>query len=329
VNESTVIYIVSFLVFVSVIALVEGIYLLYREYREGGTAKIHRRLRALSAAGVSSKEMVELLRHRQLSTNPVLNRLLTSIPRAHAIDRMLEQGGVELSIVKFVGLQLLLSGGLIALLVGQFDLHPLLGISVGCAVGFAIPYLYVSYRRRKRRERLADQLPDTLDFIARSLRAGNPFSASMKAVANEMPDPVAMEFGTTFDETNYGLDLDDALHNLGERAGSEEVHYFITAVLIQRTTGGNLASVLNKLATVLRSRARTYREINIQAGEMRTSARILIALPFVVAGAVSIFNPGYLSVFVEDPVGRIVAVVQIILMVIGYLVMRRMIRFRV
>jgi tight adherence protein B len=144
-----------------------------------------------------------------------------------------------------------------------------------------------------------------------------------------MADPVGPAFGATFDEMNYGLELEDALYNLGDRVGSEEVQYFITAVLIQRTTGGNLADVLNRIAAVMRERARTYREVIIQASEMRLSARVLIALPFVVAGAVSIFNPSYLATLLDEPVGRIIIGVQIVLMIIGYLIIRRMINFRI
>jgi len=144
-----------------------------------------------------------------------------------------------------------------------------------------------------------------------------------------MPDPIGKEFSITFDEMNYGLPMDDALRNLGERTGSEEIHYFITAVIIQRQTGGNLADVLNRIAEVMRSRARTFREINIQAAEMKLSAHVLIGLPFFVAGALSIMNPTYLLVLFAEPAGRVVIGAQLLLMLIGYLVVRRMINFRV
>jgi tight adherence protein B len=189
--------------------------------------------------------------------------------------------------------------------------------------------MWASLRRQRRQKRFTAQLPDTLDYLARSLRAGNPFSASLKAVSRDMPDPIGGELGKTFDEMNYGLDLDDALHNLSARAGNQELDYFITAVLIQRSTGGNLAEVFNRISNVLRSRARMHKEIEIQAGEMKFSARVLIALPFVVAGVVSILNPKYLLVLTQHPVGLVLIGIQILLMVIGYLIMRKMINFKV
>jgi tight adherence protein B len=172
-------------------------------------------------------------------------------------------------------------------------------------------------------------LPDALDFIARSLRAGNPFSATVKMVSEEIADPVGREFAITFDEINYGLEVEDALYNFGERIHSEEVQYFITAVIIQKVTGGNLADVLNRIAEVMRSRVKTYREVDIQASEMRLSANVLIGLPFFVAGAVAISNPSYFEPLFDNELGQIIILAQIGLMLIGYYVIRRMIHFRV
>ncbi|MGD8999959.1 MAG: type II secretion system F family protein [Granulosicoccaceae bacterium] len=321
--------IVSVLAFLAVVLLLEGFYLLWRALHVEGSQKISRRLRALSAGGSHGKEVFDLLRHRELSSVPLLNRWLSTIPRAHAIDRALEQAGIHLTVTRFVGIQLFLALVIAIALSFLSPLPILVCIVIGLIVGISLPYFYIIYRRKKRMRRFDEQLPDALDYIARSLRAGNPFSAALKSVSVEMADPIGTAFGQTFDEMNYGLELEDALYNLGDRVGSEEVQYFITAVLVQRTTGGNLAEVLNRIASVMRERARTFREVIIQASEMRLSARILIALPFVVAGAVSIFNPGYLASLLDEPLGRIIIGIQIVLMVVGYLVIRRMINFRI
>jgi tight adherence protein B len=324
-----VVIIVSVLAFLAVVLLLEGFYLLWRALHVEGSQKISRRLRALSAGGSHGKEVFDLLRHRELSSVPLLNRWLSTIPRAHAIDRALEQAGIHLTVTRFVGIQLFLALVIAIALSFLSPLPILVCIVIGLIVGISLPYFYIIYRRKKRMRRFDEQLPDALDYIARSLRAGNPFSAALKSVSVEMADPIGTAFGQTFDEMNYGLELEDALYNLGDRVGSEEVQYFITAVLVQRTTGGNLAEVLNRIASVMRERARTFREVIIQASEMRLSARILIALPFVVAGAVSIFNPGYLASLLDEPLGRIIIGIQIVLMVVGYLVIRRMINFRI
>lgn len=317
------------LAFLSVVLLLEGGYIFWRGLHEEGAQKISRRLRALSAGGAHGKEMVDLLRHRELSSIPLINSWLIAIPRAHAIDRVLEQAGTQMSVMRFLILQFFLSVLFVAVLSYMTHIHILIIVIISLSAGISIPYLYMIYRKKNRSKQFDEQLPDALDYIARSLRAGNPFSAAMKSVSNEMPDPVGTSFGETFDEMNYGLELEDALHNLGDRVGSEEIQYFITAVLIQRTTGGNLADVLNRIASVMRERAKTFREVLIQASEMRLSARVLIALPFIVAGVVSIFNPTYLAALIDEPLGRIIIGIQAVLMIIGYLIIRRMINFRI
>lgn len=323
------IYLISFLVFIAVITLIEGAYLLWRAMREEGVVKMSRRLKSLSAGGESHRNVVDILKRREMSGLPFINRMLVAIPRMHALDRMLEQSGVEMSVSRFLLIELACSAVLtlvFSLLIGMIIY---LALPLGLLLGFAVP-LFALMRMRDNRSRLfSTQLPDTLDYIARSLRAGNPFTASLKSVANEMPDPIGAEFGITFEEMNYGLEFEEAMLNLGKRTGSDEMNYFITAVLIQRTTGGNLADMLNNLAVVMRARASTYREIDILAAENKMSANVLIGLPFIVAGVISIANPGYLNVLFETTLGNILILVQLTFVALGYFVIRKMIHFRV
>lgn len=324
------IYLLSFLVFVAVVVLIEGGYLLWRGMHEEGVIKINKRLKMLSAGGAHGKEVLQsLLREKRFSDVALVNNLLIKVPRLHSLDRALEQASINISVSQFLVIQTTAVAVVAGILLWISNLPTMVVLLIAVPAGIALPSLYVVHRRDSRREKFAAQLPEALDFIARSMRAGNPFSASLKAAAKELPDPIGTEFGITFDEMNFGLELEDALHNLGNRTGSDEMHFFITAVLIQRTTGGNLADVLNKIAAVMRARASTYREIQILSGEMRLSARVLIALPFVVAGAVSLTNPGYLTVLFEHPFGQIIIGIQLVLMLAGYLIMRRMINFRI
>lgn len=329
-NEVYKVYVISFLVFVAVVVLVEGVYLLWRGVREEGVIKINRRLKMLSAGGAHGQQVLnDLLRNKTFSEVPSLNRLLMKIPRLHALDRALEQASVKISVGRYLLLQVFLGVLFSALLYWSGKLHPVICMIIGFPLGVLTPTAYVFKKKEQRRKDFSRQLPEALDFIARSMRAGNPFSASLKSVAREMPDPIGTEFGITFDEMNYGLELEDALHNLGNRTGSEEMHFFITAVLIQRTTGGNLADVLNKIAAVMRARARTVREIMILSAEMRLSARVLIGLPFVVALALTLLNPGYLTVLFKSQIGQVIIGVQLLLMLFGYLIIRRMVNFRI
>ena len=328
-NELFITYVIAFLAFIAFILLIEALFFFYRGMREEGTVKIRQRLKAISAGGGHGKEILDIIRRREFSTIPLLNRILLSIPRLHTLDRTLEQSGLKLSVSQFLGIQLALSVVFVVLLYFVANMNYLTALIIGVALGFIIPSLFVLKRRDWRHKQFTVQLPDAMDFIARSLRAGNPFSASLKAVSKEMPDPTGTEFGITFDEINYGIETEDALENLGTRSGSEEMNFFITAVLIQRQTGGNLADVLNRIATVMRDRAATYRDIRILSAEARLSAYILMALPFVVAGLIQLGNPGYLSILFDYRLGQMIIAAQIVLMVIGYMIMRRMINFRV
>ena len=328
-NDIVTIYLISFLTFIVVIILIEAAYLLVRGLREEGSVKMNRRLKLLSAGGAHGKEVLNLLRRTDLSSNEIVNHWLSKIPRIKVADRTLEQAGLTISVSRYLLIQLFLIVIITLVLTYGLDFYYLASLIIGIPLGFFLPAIYVSMKRKERLANFTEQLPDTLDYLARSLRAGNPFSASLKGVADEMPDPTGTEFGVCFDEMNYGLELDDALKNLGRRSGSDEMNMFITAVLIQRTTGGNLADVLNRIATVMRARAGVIRDVAILSAEMRVSAYVLIGLPFFIAGAISIFNPDYLSVLIDNPVGQVVILIQLVLMLIGYLIMRRMINFHV
>lgn len=322
-------YVISLLVFLAVVLLIEGLYLFVRSLQFEGRSRFARRLQTLSAGGEHGAFVADLTKRKQFSQLPWLHRLLTYVPRVHTVDRMLVQSGAAVSVSRFLAgmavAALLLTLGL-TFGAGWLVLPSLL-LAVLLAVG--LPLLWLARQVTNRQNRFAEILPDALDFLARSLRAGNPFSASLKAGGDELPEPVASELRTTFEEINFGLDLESALHNLATRVGSPEMRYFVTAVILQRTTGGNLADLLNRLSEIIRARRTTYRQVQINAAEMRLSAWILIALPFVVAGLVSLMSPTYLAPLVTDPLGRLLLGVQLLLILVGYLIMRRMVNFHI
>jgi tight adherence protein B len=192
-----------------------------------------------------------------------------------------------------------------------------------------VPWFILAIRRNKRKERLVRQIPDTLDFFARSLRAGTPFSGAIKVASEELPQPIASELAVTFDELNFGLSFDEALHNLAVRIDAEEVRLFVTAVLVQKNTGGNLAELLNRLAKLLRDRIAAFGEIRIQAAEMQTTARILVLMPFFIAAMLQIVNPDYLPAMLESDLGQNLIIFQLVLMALGYFIVNRMVSFRV
>lgn len=329
-DQSWTIYLISFAAFLGALAAVQGFYMLYQGLNVEKTTRVNRRLKALEQANLAKGgKSISVLRERQFSDVPWVNRIMVKIPRLHVVDHMLEQSGLDLTVSRYVLIQVILS--LLALILFLL-LTPgklIVVIPVAVIIGFMIPHLFVTSKRAQRVALFSQQLPDALDYIARSLRAGNPFTASLKSASEELPEPIGSEFRTTFEEMNFGLDLEEALHNLGERTGSEELRYFITSVLIQRTTGGNLAEVLNRISAVMRSRAATLREIQVLAAEMKLSANVLIALPLFVAAALAILNPSYLAILFQSELGLVVIGAQLLFMAIGYMVVQKMINFRV
>jgi tight adherence protein B len=329
VNNPYTIYIISFLAFLAGLGIVQALYLFWRSLNVEEAVKINRRIKAMSAGGAHGKEVLQTIRKKQLSTVPFIDRVLTAIPRFHALDRLIEQSGVHLTLMRFIGIQLGMTLVVFILFTWVSNLHTLLSLAISLVLGLGFPYLFVTKKRIARHRKFTAQLPDALDYLARSMRAGNPFMASLKAASKEIPEPTGEEFGITFDEMNYGLAIEDALYNLSARTGSEEMRFFTTAVLIQKSTGGNLADVLNRIAAVMRARAVTYRDIKILSAEMRYSANVLIALPFFVAGALSITNPTYLTVLFESELGLIIIGLQLLFMLVGYIVIHKMVNFRV
>lgn len=322
-------YILAFLIFIVLVAGVEAVYLLWRGLHVEEALKINRRIKTMSAGGAHGQEVLKLLRTSQLSTIPWLDRVLSAIPRFHALDRLIEQSGVNITLMKFLSLQLGIAIVFTLLFTFVFGAQFIVAALISLLIGISLPYFFITRKRLQRHTKFTEQLPDALDYLARSMRAGNPFMASLRSASDELPVPTSTEFGITFDEMNYGLELEDALYNLDVRSGSEEMRFFITAVLIQKTTGGNLADVLNRIAAVMRLRAVTYRDIRILAAEMKYSANILIALPFFVAAALSVLNPTYLPVLFEHTLGLIIIGLQLLFMLVGYIVIQRMINFRI
>ena len=320
---------IPLIVFGASVLFISGIYMLWAESRESGAEKVKHRIRRLSAASVKEAEAGKPLSLAKQEVGSPLDRALLELPRLNKLDRFLEQAGVTYGPAMALALSLMIGfiGAIISMLLFRsFSLLPLL---LGYMGGLAVLWGILAKKRAKRRDTLIKQIPDTLDFFARSLRAGNPFAGAMKSASEEMQQPLAGELEITFDELNYGLDFEECMQNLATRIDAEEIRLFVTAILVQKSTGGNLAELMNRIASLLRERTATRGEIQIQAAEMKTSARVLIALPFLVAGMLQVVNPSYIPILFETSTGRTVVMVQIALMAVGYFIINRMVNFRI
>jgi len=319
-------YLFIILAFIAVVLFLEGTYLAWNAYKGPEAKRIERRLRAMSA-GAHEGEDLSIAKKRLLAETPAWERLLLEIPHIHRLDRLLLQSGLALNVAGFLGLTIIgaLAGFILAAVFGL----PLFAIIVaGVAVG-ALPLFYVLNAKRKRLITFEQQLPDALDLMGRALRAGHAFPGALKMVGDEMPEPVAGEFRTTFDELNYGISLQDALQNMATRLPSDDLRYFVIAVLIQRETGGNLTELLDNISALIRARLRLMGTIRVLAAEGKLSAWILGLLPFVLAAFLNFINPKFFSILWTDPVGLKLLWIVLVMMVVGVYWLRRVIRIHV
>lgn len=320
---------VVLLAFLAVTLLLVGGYMLLRDAQSQGQ-EVKQRLRQLSDDARSEREQERMtLSMAREETLTAMDKVLLEIPQLRNLDRFLIQAGISFGPAAALGTTLMAAFGGVLVVMLLFRSSSPLVLALGAALGAYVPWLLWGSRRKKRNQKMVEQLPDAMDFFARSLRAGNPFVSSLKIAAEEIQQPLAGELTLAFDEINFGLDIEEAMNNLAQRINAEEVRLFVTSVLVQRSTGGNLAELMNRLSALLRERLRTRGEIRIQAADMRNSAHLLIALPIFVAVLLQLVNPDYMSSLFESETGRMILMIQIGLMATGYLIMRRMINFRI
>lgn len=193
----------------------------------------------------------------------------------------------------------------------------------------SVPLLFLMFRRSRRQKSFAMQLPECLDVVVRSLRAGHPTPVAIALVAREMPDPVGSEFGMVSDEMTYGLPLAEAVTNLMNRIGLEDLRLLVIAISIQATTGGNLSDILANLSRVLRERVMLRSKIKALSGEGRLSAIVLSIFPFLLAGVITLMSPDYYTSVADSPIVRYGIGAALILMIIGDYIMYRMVHFEI
>lgn len=309
-------------VFLSVLLLVEGLFYLLTGPGSGAANSPNRRLRMLVSGNSREQVMVQLQRERPL---PASDRPRNPV---EWFAVLVAQAGVRRS-PRGVVLIMAALGGLAGLF-GMAAFRSELVAGAGAVLlGLIVPLLVLLLKRRARWKAMTAQLPDSIDIIVRSLRAGHPVSTSISMVAREMRDPIATEFGLVVDEMTYGLNLDTALSNLARRVGLNDLRFLVVAVMIQSQVGGNLAEILNGLSRVIRERAKMRAKIRALSAEGRFSAVLLSILPFALIGVINLIAPKFYSAVSQDPVFWPILGVGFVLMILGIIVMYRLVNFRV
>jgi tight adherence protein B len=192
-----------------------------------------------------------------------------------------------------------------------------------------LPFLWLLHRRKRRLKTFASQLPDALEMLARSLRSGQSLVFGFSMVSSEMPQPISKEFGRVFEEQNLGIPLEDSLRGMTERIPNLDLKFFVTALILQRQTGGDLAEILDKIGALIRDRFRIWGQIQALTGEGRLSGVVLLALPFVLFLAVYQLNPEYIMVLFTDSLGTKMLAVAVIMQILGALFIRKIVNIKV
>jgi tight adherence protein B len=291
-------------------------------------ADLGRRLAGIDVDSAAGRDIsADIMKREVYSGNPLFNTILQRLKASGALNTLIRQADLRWNV------SMVLLGSVVlffaATLLGRKMLHSfLLGFLVGVAAGLA-PYLYLRFRRAARLRRFAALLPEAIDLLSRALRAGHALTAAIEMVAREVADPVGTEFRRTFEEQNFGLPLREALLNLANRIPVADLHFLVTAMLVQKETGGNLAEVLDKTGHVIRERTRLLGQLRIYTAQGRMTGWILGVLPFLVFAALNFLSPSYTHVMLDDPAGRHWILIGLGLMCIGVYLIRRIVDIKV
>ncbi len=270
---------------------------------------------------------LKLVRDEMMSSVPIVHRIMMQWSWSTKLQEILVQAGMTIRPAKLMMISLLTGVGSY-LVSHHFYRHFYICLPIGIGATF-VPYLFVAWKRHSRLSKFEEHFPEALDLLGRAVRAGHAFTTGLEMISKECAEPLAGEFRTTFEEQNFGLPLRDALLNLSERVPIIDVRFFVTALLIQKETGGNLAEILDGLARVIRDRFRLYREVRVRTAQGRLTAAILIALPIFMAITISVLNPSYMKVLFDDPKGPLIIGTAAGMQVIGSAILWKIIHFEV
>ncbi len=260
---------------------------------------------------------------REEEKDGVLQRLAARFPRLGDLEDLLSRSGLRWSLERFV-LMTCLSGVFLSLPIWLATRMSLLSL-VALLVGAWLPNLYVKFKATRRIRALEAQLPGAIDHLTRAVRAGHPLSAGLKMLAEDSDEPIAGEFRAVFEEQRFGLPFEEALLGLGDRVDLPDIRILITAILVQREVGGNLAEILEKVAGTMRARFTIRRQVRVYTVQGRMSGYILAALPLVVGLFIFLINRDYMEVLFVHPMGKALLGLAAVLQFVGFLWIRKIV----
>jgi tight adherence protein B len=319
-------YLLALVVFVAVTLLVFAAASLW-DQRKAQSRVLRNRLSPDQKANEPTAPDAAFLRDEVLSRIPAFDSYLRRSERATALQKTLAQGNIDLRAGNF--LMLCAAAALLFAAVAFIFGGNILFGWAGALLGFFIPYAYASHMRTKRFQKFEEKFPEAIDTLARAVRAGHAFTTALEMIANEVSEPVSGEFRQLFEEQKFGLPVRDALLNLTDRIPLVDVKFFVTAVMLQRETGGNLAEILDNLSYVIRERFKILRQVRVHTAQGRLTMVLLMALPPTIVVIMLLINPGFIRPLFVDPLGHALIVGGITLQTMGYFVIRKIIRIQV
>jgi tight adherence protein B len=318
---------ISTTVFLFFLFLTYALFLLASRKSEAKQSRLQQRvMEALRDSERMQSEPVQISRADSIGGSETVNKILTSLDFVKKLDRMIGQADVHITVSRLLSFSIL--AGVMAAL-AAFTLFNIVPVVVIFFMAAAIPILSVAFKRRKRLRKFNAQLPDTLDLLSRSLAVGHAFSEALHQVASEMPDPISTEFRVTFEEQKLGLGTKAALDRLAERIPLADLRLCITAIHIQRETGGNLAEILEKVSQTIRERFKFQEDFRTLTTSSRASGWILCALPFAIVFLLTLMSPEYMAVLLYDSRGHYVITFAIIWQILGMLLIRKFLNIKV
>ena len=314
------------LVFLAV-SLIAFVLLMLLDRRSSHARILRDRLATVQKSEPESEGESALVRDDLMSRIPALDTLLRRSERVSMLQKMLNQGEVNIRPGNFLMICVLCAT--VLGVVFFFAADNLVFGWAGALLGFFLPYAYASHMRSRRFQRFEEKFPEAMDTLARAVRAGHAFTTALELIANEIAEPIAGEFRQLYEEQKFGLPVREALLNLTERIPLVDVKFFVTAVMLQRETGGNLAEILDNLSYVIRERFKIMRQVRVHTAQGRMTMLLLMALPPIIVVTMRILNPGFIQPLFTDYIGHMLIVAGITLQTLGYFVIRRIIAIQV
>jgi tight adherence protein B len=313
----------SVLLFLAVVTA--GVALFVHQGGEG-SRQLQRRLQNLRGAGGEGPQ-VAVLRDSRYTSIPWVDEALRRANLGQQLELLLYQAGMTMRVG--VLLLLIVGCGMGGYFVGLLVTHRLAPALLFMLLAAPLPYVYVRFRKHQRMKAFAEEFPDALDLLVSALRAGLSFSSALQIVAEESPEPVRSEFGVTVEEQSLGLEFRDTMVNLTRRVDSLDLRFFVTAVVLQRETGGNLAEILENTARLIRDRFRILGDIKTFTAQGRLTGMILLGLPLSISVFMFVMTPEYFKPMLESPAGRMALWFAAGLQVTGALVIRKIVNIKV